>query len=75
MTFLGVHIVRKYKGKFLVIRPALPAFRRFSGVGVYGPDVAVLFALVVDHQATEEYLEFSRDEGFYVVEDFIESHF
>ena len=36
--------------------------------------MAVFFTLVSDHPATDEYLESSRDEGFYIVVNFIKLH-
>jgi len=68
MAVLGIYIMGKNQGKFFVVRPALPAFWWFSGVGVYGPNVSISFVLVTDNLAPQEYLQSPRDEGLDGVE-------
>jgi hypothetical protein len=71
MPFPGIHVVRQDNGKLLVVWPSLPALRWCAGGRIYGPDVAVFLTFAHDNPTTDEYLELSRDERFYVVEDFI----
>ena len=74
MTCLGFHVVGQDNGKFFIVWPALPAIWRCADIRIYGPDMTVFFMLVSDNLATDEYLKAPWDEGFYVVEDFIELH-
>jgi hypothetical protein len=68
ITLKRVHVMREDQGEIFASGPAEPALRRCGGVGVNGPDVGVLAALLLGNHATQRDLRGARDQGFKCIE-------